>query len=63
MGQNLGARKPDRAERAVWLAGFYNVTFLAAVAVVFVLLAAPIVAIFTDDPDGRPRDASAACAS
>ena len=31
VGQALGARKPERAERAVWLAGFYNMCFLGSV--------------------------------
>ena len=49
VGQGLGAGKPDRAERAVWLAGFYNMLFLGAVGAVFVALAGPIVSVFTRD--------------
>ena len=50
VGQALGARKPERAERAVWIAGKYNVWFLGGVGVIFVALAGPIVSIFTADP-------------
>jgi putative MATE family efflux protein len=50
VGQALGARKPDRAERAVWRAGFYNVCFLGIVGLGFVLLARPVVGVFTHDP-------------
>jgi putative MATE family efflux protein len=50
VGQALGARKPERAERAVWMAGFYNMLVLGAVGLAFVLLAEPIVRIFTADP-------------
>ena len=49
VGQNLGARKPDRAEKSVWLAGFYNMIFLGVVAVVFIGFAGPLVRIFTSD--------------
>lgn len=50
VGQSLGAGKPDRAERAVWMAGFYNMCFLGVVGLAFVVLAGPIVSIFTTDP-------------
>lgn len=50
VGQNLGARKPERAERAVWLTGFYNMAFLGLVTVLFVFFAEPLVALFTTDP-------------
>ncbi len=53
VGQNLGARKPDRAERAVWLTGFYNMAFLGLVTVVFVFFADGLVALFTTDPHVR----------
>jgi len=54
VGQGLGAGKPERAERAVWLAGLYNMFFLGGVGVVFVFLAGPIVALFTTDPAVAP---------
>ncbi|HET8624173.1 MAG TPA: MATE family efflux transporter, partial [Gemmatimonadales bacterium] len=50
VGQALGAKKPDRAERAVWIAAGYNFAFLGSIGVVFVLGAGPIVALFTNDP-------------
>jgi putative MATE family efflux protein len=46
VGQNLGARRPDRSERAVWLAGLYNMTFLTIVGVVFFTAARPLVGLF-----------------
>ena len=50
VGQALGAGKPERAERAVRLAGFYNMCFLGAVSVIFIVLAPAIVGLFTADP-------------
>ena len=50
VGQNLGARKPDRAEKSVWIAGFYNMIFLGVIAVLFIGFAAPLVRIFSSDP-------------
>lgn len=54
VGQALGAGKPDRAERAVWKAGFYNTIFLGAVGLVFVLFARQIINLFTHDPNVVP---------
>jgi putative MATE family efflux protein len=59
VGQALGAGNPDRAERAVWKAGFYNTIFLSIVGLVFVVLAGPIVGIFTSDPNVAPIGVSA----
>ena len=41
VGQNLGAGKPERSERAVWLAGVYNMIFLTVVGAIFFSLARP----------------------
>ena len=54
VGQNLGARRIDRAEAAVWTAAVYNMLFLGSVSVLFLLGARPIVALFTDDPAVLP---------
>jgi len=55
VGQALGAKKPARAERAVWIAGFYNMCFLGVVGLLFVLLAEPVARIFTTDPAVVPN--------
>jgi putative MATE family efflux protein len=49
VGQALGARKPDRAEQAVWTAGRYSMWFLGAIGLAFVIGAPWIVSIFTSD--------------
>ncbi len=51
VGQNLGAGKPERAERSVWIAGFYNMIFLGIIGVIFVAFAPLIVSFFTTEPE------------
>jgi putative MATE family efflux protein len=49
VGQNLGARKPERAERSVWLTGLANMILLAAVTVVTLLFAEEMIGLFTTE--------------
>ncbi|HSK72018.1 MAG TPA: MATE family efflux transporter [Pyrinomonadaceae bacterium] len=50
VGQNLGAKKPERAERAVWTAAFFNAAFYGVIGLIFFLFPNQIIGIFTDDP-------------
>jgi putative MATE family efflux protein len=54
VGQNLGAKQPERAEASVWRAAFYNMLFLAAAGVLFMVWADTIVGAFTTDPVVAP---------
>lgn len=49
VGQNLGANKARRAEVAVWLTARYNVIFMAAVMVGFLLFGRYLANFFADD--------------
>ncbi len=49
VGQALGAKNPDRAERAVWAAARYNVAFLGGMGILFIAFAPAIVSAFTKD--------------
>jgi putative MATE family efflux protein len=49
VGQNLGAKKPERAEQSVWRAGFMNMVFLGLVSIVFYFISEPIMRIFSAD--------------
>jgi putative MATE family efflux protein len=51
VGQALGAGDPERAERAVWKAGFYNMIFLGIVGLLFILFAPQIIWFYTTDPN------------
>ena len=51
VGQALGAGNPDRGERAVWKAGFYNMIFLGCVGLLFIFFAPQIIHLYTSDPN------------
>ncbi len=51
VGQNLGAKQPDRAEKSVWLSARYNAYFMGFVTILFVFFAGPIVRIFSNDTE------------
>ncbi|HET9995686.1 MAG TPA: MATE family efflux transporter [Candidatus Acidoferrum sp.] len=50
VGQNLGAKQPERAETSVWRTGFYNMLFLGGIGVFFIFFAEPVIRLFTTDP-------------
>jgi len=58
VGQNLGAKRPDRAETSVWRTGLYNMLFLGSVGILFTIFATPLVRLFTNDPGVVPLAAS-----
>ncbi len=51
VGQNLGAKQPDRAEQSVLLTTKYNIIFMAAVMLLFLFFSSPIISIFTKEPE------------
>ncbi|MFI5187297.1 MAG: MATE family efflux transporter [Chitinophagales bacterium] len=50
VGQNLGAKQPERAEKSVLLTAKYNAIFMAGVTLLFLLCSFPIIGIFTNQP-------------
>lgn len=50
VGQNLGAGKPDRAQKSVWYTGKVNMIFLGTVALIFVSFPSVFIRFFIDDP-------------
>ncbi|HLH00608.1 MAG TPA: MATE family efflux transporter [Bryobacteraceae bacterium] len=54
VGQNLGAGRPERAEKSAWRTGLYNAVFLGGVGVIFIVFAHQIIALFTTDPAVAP---------
>ena len=50
VGQNLGAKKPERAERAVMITGWVNMILLGIVGFVLVIIPSPFIRLFIHDP-------------
>ena len=51
VGQNLGAKKPERAERAVMVTGWINMILLGSIGLVLVLAPGVFIGLFIDDPN------------
>ena len=51
VGQNLGANKPDRAEKAVWATGYLNMVLLGVVSIVFLINPHFFMRIFIDNQE------------
>ncbi len=51
VGQNLGAKQPDRAEQSAWRAARYNAVFMAVAGVFLLIFAHGITGLFSDESD------------
>jgi putative MATE family efflux protein len=51
VGQNLGAKNPERAAQSTWMCVKYNIFFMAIVTLIFLLFADVICGLFTTDPE------------
>ncbi|NER14024.1 MATE family efflux transporter [Leptobacterium flavescens] len=51
VGQNLGAKQPERAEQSVWKTGKYNAIFMAIVSLIYLLFAHFIIGLFSSKPE------------
>ncbi len=49
VGQNLGSGDPNRAEKSVWMIGFYNMIYLIFVSILYYTFNEEIMRFFTDD--------------
>lgn len=49
VGQNLGAKQVERAEKSVIVTAKYNVIFMAVITVITLTAAQPIISLFTND--------------
>jgi putative MATE family efflux protein len=50
VGQNLGAKKPDRAEASVWKTGKYCAIFMGIVSLIYIFFAPTFLSWFSDNP-------------
>lgn len=50
VGQNLGAKKPERAERSVWATGRINMMLLTFIGIILASFPSYFIGVFTDDP-------------
>ncbi len=51
VGQNLGAKQPDRAERSAWVVGIANMIFLGLVSIIFIAIPDAFIGFFINEVD------------
>jgi len=51
VGQNLGAKKPERAERSVWITGILNMVLLGIFGIIMILFPEYFIRLFIDDKE------------
>lgn len=51
VGQNLGAKQPERAETSVWVTGKYSAIFMLLVSIVYLVFSPQIIALFTTEDE------------
>jgi putative MATE family efflux protein len=50
VGQNLGARQPERSEQSAWWVGAYSAGYMVVAATILTVLANPLIALFDPTP-------------
>ncbi|MEE4287242.1 MAG: MATE family efflux transporter [Mariniphaga sp.] len=50
VGQNLGAQKPERAEKSVWITGYVNMGFMGFIGLILVLFPNFFIRLFINEP-------------
>jgi putative MATE family efflux protein len=51
VGQNLGAERPDRAEKSAWWVSAYAGVYMAVMAIIFTVFAPSLIALFDATPE------------
>ena len=51
VGQNLGAQRPDRAEKSVWITGLVCAGIMGLTSLAFILFPAVFIGLLTGDPE------------
>ncbi len=51
VGQNLGAKQPERAERTVWITAYTNMVMLGLFGIFLIVFPEPLIRLFINDPE------------